>query len=50
MLHKRGIKVALWATMNNTKPAVAAVGKPFRADRPDWLIKGTPPQPAHPNG
>ena len=33
---KAGIKVAMWLTMTNTHPWGG--GKPFRADKPEWLM------------
>ena len=33
---KVGVKVAMWLTMTNTHPWFG--GKPFRADRPDWVL------------
>ena len=34
---KLKIKVVMWPTMNNTHPW-SRLGKPFRADRPEWLM------------
>jgi hypothetical protein len=33
---KVGVKVVMWPTMNNTHPWGG--GKPFRADKPEWLM------------
>lgn len=33
---KVGVKVVMWSTMTNTHPWFG--GKPFRADRPDWML------------
>ena len=33
---KRGVKIVMWPTMNNTHPW-SPLGKPFRPDRPEWL-------------
>jgi hypothetical protein len=32
-----GVKVVMWPTMNNTHPW-SAEGRPFRPDRPEWLM------------
>jgi hypothetical protein len=32
-----GVKVVMWPTMNNTHPW-SPEGRPFRADRPEWLM------------
>ena len=34
---KRGINVVMWPTMNNTHPW-SPLGRPFRADRPEWRL------------
>lgn len=38
-----GVKVVMWGSMNNTHPWEG--GKPFRADRPDWLFVPGPATP-----
>jgi hypothetical protein len=35
---KRNVKVGFWPTMNNTDPWWKEKGKPFRSDRPDWVM------------
>ena len=42
---KLNVKVMLFATLNNTHPW--AGGKPFRLDRPDWLIDAGASRPAN---
>ncbi len=34
---KQGVKVVMWPSMNNTHPW-SGVGRPFRADQPEWLM------------
>jgi hypothetical protein len=36
-----GVKVVMWPTMNNTHPW-SKRGKPFRPDKPEWLMIRTP--------
>jgi hypothetical protein len=44
-----GVKSVMFSTLNNTYPWIAA-GKPFRADRPEWLIDaGSGPPAAAPD-
>jgi len=38
---KVGVRVVMWPTMGNTHPW-SPLGKPFRADRPEWLIAPGP--------
>jgi hypothetical protein len=40
-----GVKSVMFSTLNNTYPWIAA-GRPFRADRPDWLIDAGSSPPA----
>jgi hypothetical protein len=35
---KVGVKVVMWPSMNNTHPW-SPLGRPFRADKPEWLLK-----------
>lgn len=35
---KIGIKLVMWPTINNTHPWWLGKGKPFRPDKPDWLM------------
>lgn len=39
---RRGIKVVMWPTMNNTHPW-NPLGKPFRSDKPEWRRVINPP-------
>ena len=34
---KVGVKIVMWPTMNNTHPW-SGLGKPFRPDKPEWLM------------
>jgi hypothetical protein len=35
-----GVKIVMWPTMNNTHPFLGqAGGKPFRPDKPEWLMR-----------
>ncbi len=36
------VKVVMWPTMNNTHPWWGQQGKPFRSDKPDWLMVRDP--------
>jgi len=38
---KVGVKIVMWPTMNNTHPW-SGLGKPFRPDKPEWLMTRTP--------
>ena len=38
---RRGLRVVMWPTMNNTHPWFAE-GRPFRPDKPDWLLTPGP--------
>lgn len=35
---EKRLKVIFWPTMNNTHPWWKGMGKPFRSDRPDWIM------------
>src|SRR5579875_850505 len=35
---QKNVKIVFWPTMNNTDPWWAEKGRPFRQDRPDWLM------------
>ncbi len=39
---KRDVEVVMWPTMNNTHPWWRQHGKPFRADKPSWLMTRDP--------
>ena len=44
---KVGVKIVMWPTMNNTHPWSGS-GKPFRPDKPEWLMTRSP-QPGEPS-
>jgi hypothetical protein len=33
-----GVKIVMWPTMNHTEPWSPQVGRPFRSDKPEWLM------------
>jgi hypothetical protein len=35
---KKDIKVVMWSTLNNTHPWWGEKGKPFRPDKPEWVM------------
>lgn len=35
---KKKLKIVFWPTMTNTDPWWKGMGKPFRSDRPDWVM------------
>ena len=39
---KSNVKAVMWPTMNNTHPWWRQHGKPFRPDKPDWLMTRDP--------
>jgi len=39
---KLDIKVVMWPTMNNTHPWSKQLGRPFRSDKPGWLMTRDP--------
>ena len=44
---KLGVKIVMWPTMNNAHPW-SGLGKPFRPDKPEWLMTRSP-QPGEPS-